>query len=274
MTASYPEIILAVCLLILPILYESSHVFRYYLKFFVYYSIGMINSVILLPVFCCRPRDVRNLLVASDFCRIVSTLVGLRWTIRGKENLEKKQACIILSNHQSSLDVLGIMEIWRLMDKCTVIAKRELLFAGPFGLASYLCGLIFIPRIQTDKAKNIMNEAANRLKSDKIKLWVFPEGTRRNDGKIHSFKKGAFHMAITNKLPIVPVVYSRYYFLDKTTKYFGSGNVTITALPQIETKDLSLDDLDELMERVRNLMSATYYVTSKEGLSSANQKAT
>lgn len=54
------------------------------------------------------------------------------------------------------------------MDKCTVIAKKELLYSGPFGLAAYLCGLIFIPRIQSDKAKAIMNSAIDKIKPDKV----------------------------------------------------------------------------------------------------------
>ncbi|CAG9856602.1 unnamed protein product [Phyllotreta striolata] len=264
MTATYTEIILASCILILPFLYESSHAFRYHLKFFLYYAIVMINSVILIPVYLFKPGNVKNLLIASDFCRGITNLVGLRWTLRGKEHLEKEQACIVIANHQSSLDVLGMFNFWRVMDKCTVIAKKELLYAGPFGLAAYLCGLIFIPRVQAERAKAIMNEAANKIKIDKVKLWVFPEGTRRNDGKIHPFKKGAFHMAISNNLPIVPVVFSRYYFLDKSVKRFDHGKVTVTALPQIETKDLTMDNLEELMERVRSVMQETFNETSRE----------
>lgn len=61
-----------------------------------------------------------------------------------------------------------MFDIWRVMDKCTVIAKKELLYTGPFGLAAWLCGLIFIPRVQTDKAKDIMNFAADRIKSKKV----------------------------------------------------------------------------------------------------------
>lgn len=45
---------------------------------------------------------------ASTFCQPISTLLGLRWIVKGKEYLEKEQACIIVANHQSSLDVLGI----------------------------------------------------------------------------------------------------------------------------------------------------------------------
>lgn len=60
-----------------------------------------------------------------------------------------------------------------------------------------------------------------------IKLWVFPEGTRHNTGDIHPFKKGAFHLAITSQLPILPVVYSQYYFLDEKNRRFDHGKTIL-----------------------------------------------
>lgn len=45
--------------------------------------------------------------LASSFCHHISTVLGLKWELRGKEHLEKDQACIIVANHQSSLDILG-----------------------------------------------------------------------------------------------------------------------------------------------------------------------
>lgn len=45
--------------------------------------------------------------LASFMCKPVHTLLGLEWELRGKEYLEKEQACIIVANHQSSIDVLG-----------------------------------------------------------------------------------------------------------------------------------------------------------------------
>lgn len=57
-----------------------------------------------------------------------------------------------------------------------------------------------------------------------MKLLIFPEGTRRNNGEIHAFKKGAFYIAIRNQLPIIPVVFSSYYnFLSNEEKRFDSG---------------------------------------------------
>lgn len=60
-----------------------------------------------------------------------------------------------------------------------------------------------------------------------IKLWIFPEGTRRNTGEIHLFKKGAFHVAINAQLPILPVVYSSYYFMSKVERKLDSGKRTL-----------------------------------------------
>lgn len=56
------------------------------------------------------------------------------------------------------------------------------------------------------------------------KLWVFPEGARFNKGSIQPFKKGAFYLAIDAQIPIMPVVFSQYYFLDNETKTFEPGN--------------------------------------------------
>ncbi|VEN49234.1 unnamed protein product [Callosobruchus maculatus] len=56
-----------------------------------------------------------------------------------------------------------------------------------------------------------------------IKLWVFPEGTRRNEGE-----------------------------------------VIIHVLPQIETKGLSMVDIDALMEKVHRAMSEKFLEINKE----------
>lgn len=53
------------------------------------------------------------------------------------------------------------------------------------------------------------------------------------------------------------------------TKVFV-GKVLITALPQIETKGMTLDDMETLMEKVKEVMTTTYHETSKEVIESLN----
>lgn len=59
---SYTEIFIVSILLIIPFLYETSHIFRYYLKFALYYCIVSINAIILIPAMCFKPCNVKNLL--------------------------------------------------------------------------------------------------------------------------------------------------------------------------------------------------------------------
>ncbi|XP_031636282.1 1-acyl-sn-glycerol-3-phosphate acyltransferase alpha [Contarinia nasturtii] len=264
-STTYFEIFVICLILLLPFLYETSHVFRYYFKFAVYYSIVSINSIILIPPMLFRPCDVKNLLLASSFCHHISTVLGLKWELRGKEHLEKDQACIIVANHQSSLDILGMFDIWPVMSKCTVVAKRELFFAWPFGLAAWLCGLIFIDRMQSDRARDHLNKASTNIKNKKIKLWIFAEGTRRNTGELHPFKKGAFHVAINAQIPILPVVFSSYRtFLDDKNKHLNSGHIIISALPPIPTAGLTKFDLDQLIARTYDTMNEEYQAISRE----------
>lgn len=147
----------------------------------------------------------------------------------------------------------------------TVIAKRELIGVGTFGVALWLAGIFFVDRKAGEKAGQAMNDAVKELKDRNVKLLVFPEGTRRNTDEIHQFKKGAFHAAIHAQVPIVPVTFSSYkYFFDSKNKIFNKGEIIITALPEISTESLTAKDVDALIEQTRNAMIDVYIQSSKE----------
>ena len=57
---------------------------------------------------------------------------------------------------------------------------------------------------------------------------MFPEGTRNaSRTSLLPFKKGAFRVAITCQVPILPVVYSPYHFIDDKKKDFGRGMMEV-----------------------------------------------
>lgn len=260
----YLEVAVFGALLGLPFLYETRPAFSYCLKYFVYVAVVMFNSVILIPIFTLRPGNVLNLVIASYFCRWITHLIGIKWIIRNGERLEPQEPAIVLCNHQSIVDILGIFQLWPIMGRCTVIAKNAVFWVWPFGLAAWLSGLVFIPRTKSDEAKNVLNNAVKKISEQKTKLWIFPEGTRRNTGEIHPFKKGAFHAAISAQLPVIPVVYSRYYFIDRVNKRFDQGVVIIQVLEPISTKGVSVSDLDAFSDSVREKMSETIKKLNEE----------
>ncbi|XP_062937862.1 1-acyl-sn-glycerol-3-phosphate acyltransferase beta isoform X1 [Cynocephalus volans] len=167
-------------------------------------------------------RTVENMSIISWFMRTFKYVYGLRFEVQGRPKLEVDQPCVIISNHQSILDMMGLMEI--LPKRCVQIAKRELLFMGPVGLIMYLGGVFFINRQRSSTAVTVMANLGERMVRENLKVWIYPEGTRNDNGDLLPFKKGAFYLAIQTQVPIIPVVYSSLSsFYNCKTKLFTSG---------------------------------------------------
>lgn len=65
-----------------------------------------------------------------------------------------------------ALCLSGLMEI--LPDRCTMIAKKELVYAGTVGLVCWLGGIVFINRKKTTDAKSVMADAAKTMLDDQV----------------------------------------------------------------------------------------------------------
>ena len=79
----------------------------------------------------------------------------------GLEKLEplKVTTAVIMVNHQSTFDILGLFELWPYVGRMTVIAKRSLKFTPFFGLVASKCGIIFIDRKKKKEAHRIIEVA-------------------------------------------------------------------------------------------------------------------
>lgn len=60
------------------------------------------------------------------------------------------------------------MEI--LPDRCTMIAKKELIYAGTVGIVCWLGGIVFINRKKTSDAKSVMVDAAETMVEEQVSL--------------------------------------------------------------------------------------------------------
>lgn len=126
--------------------------------------------------------------------------------------------------------------LWPIIGRATVVSKKELLYAFPFGTAAYLWGTLFIDRSNQRQAVNKLSQEANEIQQKAAKLLFFPEGTRHQGDRLLPFKKGAFHIAIQSQSAIQPVVVSKYWFLDSKRKWFGRGNKRKAAKLSIEMR--------------------------------------
>ncbi|KAM5328196.1 1-acyl-sn-glycerol-3-phosphate acyltransferase beta isoform 2-T2 [Glossophaga mutica] len=200
--------------------------------------------------------------IISWFVRSFKYLYGLRFDIKGHRKLTADRPCVIVSNHQSILDMMGLMEV--LPARCVQIAKRELLFMGPVGLVMYLGGVFFINRQRSRTAMTVMAEVGERMTQENLKVWIYPEGTRNDNGDLLPFKKGAFYLAVQAQVPIIPVVYSSFSsFYNPRTKRFTSGTIQVEVLDAIPTSGLTADDIPQLMDTCHKAMRTTFFHLSK-----------
>jgi 1-acyl-sn-glycerol-3-phosphate acyltransferase len=96
-------------------------------------------------------------------------------------------------------------------------------------------------------------------------LVIFPEGGRSKNGKLMPFKAGAFRLAITHGIPILPVTIRegacQIWPMHKT--FPRTGDLTITFHPPIAVEPATgeLSKL-ELKQQARDLAKQTYTVVA------------
>ncbi|XP_012269802.2 1-acyl-sn-glycerol-3-phosphate acyltransferase alpha-like [Athalia rosae] len=264
-------LLVTILFMIVLVLSSDSHdVIRFNVRFILYYLVSSIIALGSMPFILLRPKNVKNCRDLSVLLRQITKILGIEWELRGADELSIERGCIIVANHQTTLDILGMFNIWGVMGKCASVAKMEVFYAWPFGLAAWLAGVVFIDRRNSSKAVTTLNATSLLVKHEKTKMWIFPEGTRNKTvlktGML-PFKKGAFRIAIENQVPILPVVFSPYYFINEKTRYFGRGKVIIHTLKPIFTDGLELKDVDDLIIRTRAVMLDAFEALTKEVLS-------
>ncbi|XP_026323912.1 1-acyl-sn-glycerol-3-phosphate acyltransferase beta-like [Hyposmocoma kahamanoa] len=240
---------------------------KFHFKFILGYFLTFLIALVVWPLMLLRPKDVKNAKATAQIAKHITKLINVRWELRNGQILSEDRGAIIVSNHQYSLDILGMFNIWHVVDKLAAVAKKEIFYIGPIGLTAYFAGTVFIDRKNAKNAYKQLKITTEVMVRKKTKLWLFPEGTRnRNKTGLLPFKKGAFTVALSAQVPIIPVVFSPYYFINEQKSIFNEGHIIIKCLNPIPTTGLTMDDLPKLMNRVHELMDIEFKKLSKEVL--------
>lgn len=186
--------------------------------------------------------------------RLVASLTPVRVVVEGAEHAQGDRSYVVASNHQSIYDILVIYG-WLRLDLKWVM-KQELRKMPAIGIGCEKAGHIFVERRNPKQAAAAITAALHRL-GDGIGILFFPEGTRSPDGRLLSFKKGAFRTAIEQQIPLLPItlVGTRDIIPARTLRLFP-GTVRMVIHPPIETIGMTLEQIDELLQRTRQVIAS------------------
>jgi 1-acyl-sn-glycerol-3-phosphate acyltransferase len=150
-------------------------------------------------------REPLRLRTGRWFRRLGRALARVNpWRIHmsGHENLDPKQAYVIVSNHQSLADIPLISHL-RLDTKW--LAKAELFRFPLVGWMMRMAGDVPVERSDRRKAAKAMLQCARYLRQH-CSVVFFPEGTRSSDGQVLPFNDGPFQLAIREQVKVLPLV--------------------------------------------------------------------
>lgn len=183
--------------------------------------------------------------------RPVLFILGIKFT---KVDLRPKDLgpAVYIFNHSSTLDIPAFLSL--ALERFRIIVKWELQYIPFFFIIGRLTGQVFIKRSNREHAVATLKKTYDRLKNNNLSVIIAPEGSRKHEGRIGPFKKGAFRMAMDLGYPIVPIYFDGNDELSKGASLMSKkGEIIATIHPPIATDFWLPDKLEDHIAEVREL---------------------
>lgn len=226
---------------------------------FLLFFIGCIFLRVLIAVLYLVP--VRKSSKQRLVCRLIQiTCKGilLLATAVKKEHINKanerfQHPAIIIANHQSFIDILVLLS---LSSKILMVTNHWVWHSPFFGAIIRYVDFYYIG----EGYEQYMERMRKKVKEG-YSIAIFPEGTRTYNGKMKRFHKGAFYLAETLQLDILPILlYGNNKIIAKAQPFnIRKGIIYTEILPRIPADDLSFGTTyQERIKRISAYMKEGY----------------
>jgi len=224
-----------------------------YLIFIALTSIPLFGCAVI--IWCLTKPFDKRLIILHQFTSFWATLyiwTMPAWSIKtsGREKIKKDTAYMVVSNHQSQLDILVAFSLFF---HFKWVSKAEVFKLPLIGWNMVLNQYIKIKRGDRDSAETMMMQCEASIASGNS-VYFFPEGTRSRNGRLKAFKPGAFILAKKMQIPILPIAIngSKNALPKHSINFHGRHPMRIQVLDEIPYKrfeNLSVEKTAELARK-------------------------
>jgi len=174
-------------------------------------------------------------------------LAGVQVQVVGLEKVDPARTYIFMSNHVSNLDPPILLPL--IPRRTSVMVKKELFKYPLLAKTMRLGSLVPVDRGNLEAGIAAVRSASEVVRQG-LNMTIYVEGKRSFDGRLLSFKKGPFYLAMDCGVPVVPVtIVGTHRVMPKGRFSIQPGIARVIFHDAIEPKDFVSRDC--LMERVR-----------------------
>jgi len=188
----------------------------------------------------------------SLFADLAGAISGMELDIEGEEHVWSDRPCVFVFNHQSQADMLVLASLLR--RDMAGVGKKEIADVPILGKVIEYGGTVLIDRENTASAVEAMQPLVDTMRNEGRCVCIAPEGTRSTSTNLGRFKKGAFHLAMQAKVPMVPIVIHNAIDVSPRGQFvMRPATVKVTVLPPIDTSEWRPESVDDHVEYVRDM---------------------
>lgn len=181
---------------------------------------AIIPVLLILPIKMKTKKYIFHRLVQWGHKFIVFSIFGIRKKFINKEKFDLSSPKIIISNHQSHLDLSLIM----MLHPKIIVLTNNWVWNNPF----YGFIVKFLDFYPVSKGMDEAIEPLQKCVNNGYSILVFPEGHRTRDGKISRFHNGAVYLSEKLGLDILPVVvHGANHCMDRNEFFLRNGQITL-----------------------------------------------
>lgn len=204
----------------------------------------------IIEKFSMNLRNETSLAFVNWGLKCTCFISGVKLTVEGYDNIPKDEAVLFVGNHTSLYDIIVT---YPLMKRPTgYIAKKEIKKIPFLSWWMYFVNCIFLDRKDPREGLKSVLHAADLIKSG-VSIFLFPEGTRSKDGKLHEFKDGGMKIATKSGCPVIPVgITGTSDLFERQFPRIKSSKVKVVFGEPIYTKDMSRAQQKTLSQTVHD----------------------
>ena len=205
--------------------------------------------IVLAASFLIRGRGFERLI--KRCCRTVLFFCGIRVRVRGRENVVPGRQYLIMMNHVNFFDPLLFYAAYPGWARGIEEGGH---FCWPvYGAVLKRLGVVPVDRKDPLKARDSLIQAARFIRSrPAFSFLVMPEGTRSPDGRLGSFKRGGFILAVEAGIEILPMAQIGAERINrKGSRLIRPGRVDVVIEPAIPSAGFTREAHDGLVDKVR-----------------------